>query len=213
MAKNDGDLPAAQRVAIIVALIGLLGALGAALIGVMPELLPGPSPTPTQTPSPMPTTTPIPTTQSTTMPAPPPTPTLTCAVTAATDAEMLFAMIDAEAQAVLDEDIQLIKAIFASDAIIRNEATGCKWSNPETYYTEKFRNEIHCRAEHYDYRVEKLTSQEALVTTANWGQWGWEDQGCTMTYDNPAGADRWHFRKDRFGCWHIDRFTYNAHEQ
>jgi len=173
------------------------------------------SPPPTDTPTPTPTLTAPPTSTPTHTPTATfsPTPTPTCPVRAATDAETLFALIDAEARAVLDEDIELIEAIFASDAIIRNAITGQEWNNPKVYYTEKFKNEVHCQAEHLDYRILKLTQTEALVTTANRGQWGWETQGCTQTYRNPAGADRWHFCKDGFGCWRIVRFTYNAHEQ
>lgn len=146
-------------------------------------------------------------------PTPTPMLTPTCAVTAPTDSETLFALIDAEVQAILGEDIELVKAIFAPDAIIRNEATDQVWSSPEMYYTEKFRNEIHCQIEHYDYRVLKVTDTEAWVTTANRGKWGWETTGCTMTYENPPGADQWHFRRDALGCWQIVRFTYNAHTQ
>lgn len=168
---------------------------------------PTPTPTPTLTPTPIATPTPTLTATLT------PTPTPTCAITAPTDAETLFALIDAEAQAILSEDIQLIKAVFAPDAIIRNEATDQEWDSPEAYYTEKFRNEVHCRAEHYNYRILKLTDEQALVTTGNRGQWGWETDECTMTYENPPGADQWHFRKDAFGCWQIVRFAYNAHTQ
>jgi hypothetical protein len=142
-----------------------------------------------------------------------PTATPACPLTAATDTEVLFALIDAEAQAVLDEDIELIGVIFAPDAVICNEATGEEWDGPEMYYAEKFRNEIHCRIEHYDHRVVKLTDTEAWVSTGNRGEWGWEGTGCMMVYENPPGADQWHFRKDGRGCWRVVRFTYNAHPQ
>ena len=140
-------------------------------------------------------------------------PTPACPVTAATDTKALFGLIDAEAQAVLNEDIELIEAIFAPDAVIRNEATGEEWDSPETYYEEKFRNEIHCRIEHDDHHILKLTDKEAWCTTASRGEWGWEGTGCTMTYENPPGSDQWQFRKDDRGCWRIVRFTYNAYSQ
>lgn len=59
------NLPTAQQVAIIVALIGLVGTLAAALIGVMPELLSRPIPTPTAIPTHTPTSSPSPTATST----------------------------------------------------------------------------------------------------------------------------------------------------
>jgi len=236
------SLPAAAQATIVVALIGLLGALGKPFMAELAKvwvarptpmaavtptstapatLIPmhTPSTTPTSTPTSTSTDTPTPTVSPILTPSPSPTPTLTptptptCAVTATTDAETLFAIIDAEAQAVLSEDIELIKAIFAPDAIIRNEATGQEWDSPEAYYTEKFRNEVHCRVEHYDYHILKLTKTEALVTTRGRGEWGWEAQGCTMTYENPPDADQWRFRKDAFGCWWIVRFTYNVQTQ
>jgi|GEM_PF-814597 len=157
------------------------------------------------------TLSPIPTPTSTVTLTPTPTPT--CAVKAVTDAETLFALIDAEAQAVLGENMELIRNIFAPYAIIRNEATDQEWSSPEVYYIEKFRNEVHCKAKHYDYRILKLTDEEALVSTGSRGKWGWQAEGCTRTYENPPGADQWHFRKNAFGCWQIVRFTYNAHTQ
>ena len=134
-------------------------------------------------------------------------------MTAETDAEALFALIDAEAQAVLDESTELIRDIFAPDAIIRNEATGEEWDGPESYYAEKFRNEIHCRIEHHGHRVLKLTDTEAWVATASQGEWGWEDTGCTMAYENLQDTDQWPFRKDDGGCWRIVRFTYNSRSQ
>lgn len=146
---------------------------------------------------------------------PPPTPTPTCAVTASTDSDTLLALIDAEEQAVLNEDIELIMAIFAPDAPIKNADadTGRVWSSPESHYTEKFQNEIHCEIDHNSFHVQKLTATEAHVTTASKGKWGWEAEGCTQTYDNPSGSDQWYFRKDDLGCWRIVRFTYNVHTQ
>lgn len=175
------------------------------------EHWPGPTPTSTSTPTSVPTQTVSPASRPTRMATHTPTPT--CAVTAPTDTDTLFALIDAEAQAILSEDIELIKVIFDPGAIIRNKATDQQWGSPEVYYAEKFENEVHCRAEHYDYRITKLTDEEALVTTGNRGEWGWEADGCTTTYEHPPGADQWHFRRDALGCWRIVSFTYNIHTQ
>lgn len=140
------------------------------------------------------------------------TPTPTYAITASTDSETLLALIDAEEQAVLNEDIELVMAIFAPDAPIRNAdpVTGQVWNSPKAYYTEKFHNEIHCEIEHYDLRIQKLTATEAQATTASKGKWGWEAEGCTQTYENLPGSDQWYFRKDDLGCWQIVRFTFNV---
>jgi len=59
------NLPAAQKVAIIVALISLIGTLGRAFIGVIPELLPKLTPTPMATPTHTPTTSASPSAAST----------------------------------------------------------------------------------------------------------------------------------------------------
>lgn len=132
-----------------------------------------------------------------------------CPVAGETDAEMLFALIDAEALAVMEEDLARIDAIFVPDATILNEASGQQFASPDAYYTEKFRNEIHCELEHSDYRVESLSATEARVTTASRGKWGWQDEGCTMSYANQPASDEWHFRKDEDGCWRIVRFVFN----
>jgi ketosteroid isomerase-like protein len=139
-----------------------------------------------------------------------PTPASTCAVTALTDSDALLALIDAEEQAVLNEDIELIMTIFAPDAPIRNAATNQVWNSPKEYYTEKFHNEIHCQIDHHSFRVQKLTDVEAHVTTASRGKWGWEAEGCTQTYENQPESDQWYFHKDDLGCWRIVRFTYNV---
>lgn len=133
----------------------------------------------------------------------------TCPVTGETDAEVLFALIDAEALAVKEEDLARISAIFVPDAVILNEAGGQQFTSPGAYYSEKFRNEIHCELQHSDYRVESLSATEARVTTASQGKWGWQDEGCTMNYENQPGSDEWHFRKDEDGCWRIVRFVFN----
>jgi hypothetical protein len=83
------NLPTAQQVAIIVALIGLVGTIGGAFIGVMPELsrvTPTPTATPTSTvgvtptytASPSPKLTPTDTPTSTPTPTYTPTPTPDC---------------------------------------------------------------------------------------------------------------------------------------
>jgi hypothetical protein len=59
------NLPAAQQVTIIVALVSLVGTLSGALIGVMPEIIARPSPAPTATPTHTPTPSPSPTVTST----------------------------------------------------------------------------------------------------------------------------------------------------
>ena len=164
------------------------------------------TPVPTASPTQFPTATITPTLSAT------PVPQADCAISVSTDGATLFALIDAEAQAVLAEDIELIEAIFMPDAIILNEATGQQWNSPVVYYTEKFANEIHCEIQHNAYMIVRLASDDALVTTGNHGRWGWETEGCSPTpYYNPAGADRWYFAKDTSGCWRISRFIYNAH--
>ncbi len=135
-----------------------------------------------------------------------------CAVTGPTDRDTLVALIDAEAYAVLTEDLNRIASIFTADATVYNGASGEEWS-ALAYYEQKFSNEIHCSVEHLAYTV-RVQGDHARVTSASRGEWGWEEEGkCTLTYDNLPGSDEWYLGKDQNGCWRIERFVFNAQSQ
>jgi hypothetical protein len=120
-------------------------------------------------------------------------------------------LIDDERQAVLDENLGVIAKIYDPHAIIRNDATGEQWDNPEAYYSAKFRNEIHCEIVHEDFRVITLTSDTALITTHSRGFWGWQSEDrCTMRYgdETPPNHEEWYFSQEH-GRWRIVRFIFN----
>jgi len=132
-----------------------------------------------------------------------------CPASGGTDADTLFALIDAEAQAVLNERYEDIARIYDGDAVIRNAATGEEFTSPEVYYSEKFKNEVHCELVHSSYEVVRIAPTEALVTTGSRGYWGWEPGPCSDRYEGLPGSDEWLFSKGQDGCWRIARLTFN----
>ena len=127
----------------------------------------------------------------------------------ASDEETIRAVIDAEAQAVLAEDIDLIRDIFAPDAVITDGETGNSRSDPIERYREKFEREVHYEIIHENFRI-SIIGREATVINDCRGGWAFESAPAQrMTYHN-YGSDRWTLRKTDNGCWRIVDFTYNA---
>lgn len=128
--------------------------------------------------------------------------------------QTLRTLIEQEAEAVLNQDEQAIRAIYIDDAIIEDaDPHGRIWVDPLAYYAEKRVKEAHCRVEHLDLTIEVLASNYARATTSSQGEFGLraENNGCPYSYNNPPGADIWEFVRDESGEWQIVRFTYNAH--
>jgi hypothetical protein len=126
--------------------------------------------------------------------------------------KIIYGLIDAEKNAVLNEDISQIEAIYSSAAVIENIALDKKWGNPSLYYGAKFKDEVHCSIIHSHYTIVQLTSTEAIITTSSSGTWGIRAKanGCPETYINPAGSDYWTF-KNIDAQWRISSFRFNCY--
>ncbi|MFT3892765.1 MAG: hypothetical protein QM730_14130 [Anaerolineales bacterium] len=49
------------------------------------------------------------------------------------------------------------------------------------------------------------------MTTSSQGTWGLQGQGCTFSYNNPAGSDEWTFDKIN-GEWKISNLEFNRRQ-
>jgi hypothetical protein len=126
--------------------------------------------------------------------------------------KVIYGLIDAEKNAVLNKDMSQIDAIFLPDAVIENIALNRMWGNPSLFYGPKFKDETHCSITHSHYTVMQLTSTEAIITTASSGTWGptLNGNGCSEAYNNPAGSDYWSFTKIE-SQWMISGFRFNCY--
>ncbi len=123
------------------------------------------------------------------------------------DFNKLVALTEQEGSAVINKNMDIIRNIYTPDAIVTREDTG-ESSQAYTFYSIKFTKEDHCTNSHGHYDVTSFTSNEVTMTTSSQGTWGWAGQGCTLTFDNPAGSDQWTFNKIN-GEWKIVNFEFN----
>jgi hypothetical protein len=132
-----------------------------------------------------------------------------CPYAQASDQQTIIAVINAEAEAVLAENLDIIREIFAPYAAITDGATGDTWSDPVQRYRQKFRREIHFEIIHENFRV-NVSGNEATVTNDSRGAWAFEATPTQRTPYHSYGGDQWTLRKTGNGCWRIVSFTYNA---
>jgi hypothetical protein len=111
------------------------------------------------------------------------------------------------------EDMGLIKAIFAEDAIIVDVAakggTPQKWNNPINRYQPL--------SEDYDFLEAKNTNIKATgpikndtVEYISGSEGKYTAKGIPGQYNNPDDASRWTVKKIE-GCWKITMFEFNIH--
>ena len=133
-----------------------------------------------------------------------------CPYQAVTDENTIAQLIQAESEAVKKEDISIIQAIFAEDAIIRDAVSGDTWNDPIIRYEALFTNVDFTHAIH----PEIQPAGDGITTNAAWfisgSRGSYEGVGFSGSYDNPPGSDHWTFGKNSFGCWIITEFTFNA---
>lgn len=131
---------------------------------------------------------------------------------AKTDPEAISWLIENEAQAVVAEDLGLIKEIFAGDAIIVDAAsqggTPQRWVNPINRYQPLFKDYDFLEAENTNIKatgpinndtVEYISGSQGMYTVS----------GQTYSYQNPDNASQWTATKIN-GCWKITRFEFNV---
>jgi hypothetical protein len=193
-----------------------------------PTITPTSTPKPTATPTTTPTPTPFPTFSPTVTPTHTPTststwiptPTPACRYQANTDKDAIPQIIHAESEAVNREDISIIRAIFAEDAIIQDAVSGEEWNDPIGRYETLFEDVDFTDAIHFEIQPAGAGMIENVVvwfTSGSEGRYrvgggGWNSYFNTSSSDpsTPFGSEHWTLKKNRAGCWVITEFTFNA---
>ncbi len=150
-----------------------------------------------------------------------PIPIPPCPYQAQTDMETIDRLIQAEGEAVVREDISLIRAIFVPDAIIRRGDTGEQWNNPVTYYTNLFSALDFTQATHYGIQPAGPGITESVAYFTSGSRITYGPTGATPVFqDNPPtppaspstqyGSEHWTLQKNRAGCWQITELVFNA---
>lgn len=133
---------------------------------------------------------------------------------AKTDPEAIVWLIEHEAQAVVSEDMVLIKAIFTEDAIIvdaaANGGTPQRWINPIDRYEMLFSNYNFLAAQNTNIMAtDPINGATAVYTSGSDGKY-MKNNGQPLEYHNPNNASRWTATKID-GCWKITMFEFNLH--
>lgn len=160
------------------------------------------------------------------VPAPtlaPPTATAAppCPYAGRTDDDTIRQLIQAEAEAVNGQSLDVITAIFAPDAVITDYAGQRSWPSPLARYQDYLFREFQFRAvEHFDIvAVGQDTAGAAVWYTSGSRGYYQEGQGSWQTFFNGSlisqprtdyGSDHWTFGRTSAGCWMITRFDLNA---
>jgi hypothetical protein len=155
--------------------------------------------------------------------AAPTLPSAPCPYEGAAPHETFENLIQAESDAVNQEDIAIIRAIFAAGAAIRDAKSGASWHDPVERYSELFANEDFRNVYHDHIRPAGAGSQGSVAwyTSGNRGEnrkadsdWQPFENGSSLETATPYGSDQWTLRRDSNGCWLISEFTFNAgHEE
>lgn len=163
--------------------------------------------TPTSTVTPMFTITPTPSNTPSRTPPPPPR----CFYQATGDVEAIEILIHAEAMAANNEDLSIIRAIFASNAVIW-DAIGEKGpeANPVAYYERLFADTTFTGVSHFEIHPAGpgISGTIAYFTSGSRGNYV-KTNGDSGSFDNPPLSDHWTL-EIRSGCWVITQFTFNA---
>jgi hypothetical protein len=130
---------------------------------------------------------------------------------AKTDPEAITWLIEHEAQAVVDEDLGLIKEIFAENAIIVDyfEANSPSiWNNPIARYQPLFKDYQFIDTRNTNIRATGPINGDTVEYISG-SHGSYRVNGQTTSYKNPDDASRWKVTKIN-GCWKITRFEFNV---
>jgi ketosteroid isomerase-like protein len=145
-----------------------------------------------------------------------------CPFQGQTDGETIVNLIEAEAAAVNDKDLDTIKNIFAPDAVIYDYVTPKEWSGPLARYRDDLFQTMDFRdVEHFDILPVGLgiDGDTAYYTSGSQGDYrkigesSWTfffNGSLTSTPRAEFGSDHWTLKKDNNGCWFIVRMDINA---
>ena len=127
------------------------------------------------------------------------------------DAEAIAWLIEHEPQAVVSEDMNLIKGIFADEAKIVdyfNRSSPIIWSNPIDRYQPLFKDYQFIDAQNTNIKATgPISSNTVKYISGSHGAYTFKGQ--TYTFQNPDDANHWTVTKIN-GCWKITRFDFNA---
>lgn len=125
-------------------------------------------------------------------------------------ADTMIRLIKAETEAVKTENIEIIRQIFAREAIIKDAQSGKIWADPVARYSTLFENTDFADLLHYEIQPVGPGGlmDVAWFTSASKGSFT-TTNGKRSEFDNPPGSNHWILRKDRFGCWVITDFSFN----
>ena len=130
---------------------------------------------------------------------------------AATDPEAIAWLIEQEPQAVVSEDMNLIKGIFAEDAKIVdyfNRSSPTIWSNPIDRYQPLFKDYQYIDAQNTNIKATGPISGDTVkYISGSHGTYTFKGQ--SYKFQNLDDASHWTATKIK-GCWKITRFDFNA---
>ena len=134
-----------------------------------------------------------------------------CAYGNVTDAEAIRWLIDQETQAVVSENITLIKGIFQDEAKIIDyfdKSAPIVWSNPLDRYQTLFRDYEFIDAQNTNIRsMGAINGDTAYYMSGSHGTY--IHNGQTSRFQNPDDASHWTVTRVN-GCWKIAKFDFNA---
>ncbi len=132
-----------------------------------------------------------------------------CPYQSDTDLVTITTMIKAEAEAANNENMSVIRAIFAPKAHIVNERDGTEWNDAVSHYKELFRDYDFTGAKNFDIKTfgKGITEDTAYFSSSNSGVYikTGEDP---VEYNNTELKDTWIFKKNADGCWVITEYRY-----
>lgn len=132
-----------------------------------------------------------------------------CSYQVSADEGTMRRIIEAESEAVIKEDISIIKDIFASDAIIKNVTNGQQWNDPISFYENKFNQLSYSDALNFSLKLIRQDGDEATLTSASKGNYVIKnDPNNKLSYSNPPGSNKWILKKDNNSCWKISQFSF-----
>jgi len=121
----------------------------------------------------------------------------------------IVSIIEAEATAANNEDLSIIKDIFASNALLRFELDGTEWHSPIARYQELFERADIFDSKHFGIQPtgKGITADTAWFISGSSGTFV-PNGGEPQEYYNEVGKDSWVLKRNFFGCWVITEFRF-----
>jgi ketosteroid isomerase-like protein len=145
---------------------------------------------------------------------PPPTVTPTsasiCQFQSNSDKATITRIIEAEADAVKTEDIEIIRSIFAPSAVIMDAVNGEVWRDPISRYRTLFNDVDFSEFKHYDIRIVRQDGDTAYFISSSIAKYKTAVAPENTITITSSSNDHWTLAKNSSGCWFITNYTFNA---